>query len=89
VGRRADKHSYPSAQFRRLAKRRGKKRAIVAVSHSLLIAVYHVLRHHVPYQDLGAQHFDRLAPTQLTRYLVKRLERLGHQVTLTPKDVAA
>lgn len=83
------KDSYPSAQFRRLAGRRGKKRAIVAVSHSLLIAVYHVLRDHVPYQDLGAQHFDRLNPTQLTRYLVKRLERLGHQVTLKPMNVAA
>lgn len=83
------KDTYPAAQFRRLAARRGKKRAIVAVSHSLLIAVYHVLRDHVPYQDLGPHHFDRLSPTQLTRHLVKRLERLGHQVTLKPADVAA
>ena len=56
---------------------------------SLLIAVYHVLHDHVPYRELGAAHFDRLAPTQLTRYLVKRLERLGHKVTLEPIDVAA
>jgi transposase len=83
------KGTYPAAQYRRLASRRGKKRAIVAVSHSLLIAVYHVLRDHVPYQDLGADHFDRLKPTQLTRYFVKRLERLGHKVTLEPADVAA
>jgi transposase len=83
------KGTYPAAQFRRLAARRGKKRAIVAVSHSLLIAVYHVLRDHVSYQDLGAHHFDRLNPTQLTRYLVKRLERLGHHVTLKPIDFAA
>ena len=83
------KNSYPSAQYRRLAGRRGKKRAIVAVSHSLLVAAYHVMRDGVPYQDLGAQHFDRLNPTQLTRHLVKRLERLGHKVTLEPIDVAA
>jgi len=83
------KNSYPSAQYRRLAGRRGKKRAIVAVSHSLLVAAYHVMRDGVPYQDLGAQHFDRVNPTQLTRHLVKRLERLGHKVTLEPIDVAA
>jgi transposase len=83
------KNSYPAGQYRRLASRRGKKRAIVAVSHSLLIAVYHVLRTGVPYQDLGAAHFDRLAPQQLTRHLVKRLERLGHKVTLEPTGVAA
>jgi transposase len=83
------KNSYPSAQYRRLAGRRGKKRAIVAVSHSLLVAAYHVMRDGVPYQDLGPQHFDRLNPTQLTRHLVKRLQRLGHKVTLEPIDVAA
>jgi transposase len=83
------KGSYASAQYRRLAGRRGKKRAIVAVSHHLLIAVYHVLQNRVSHNDLGAAHFERLAPEQLTRYLVKRLERLGHTVTLKPADVAA
>jgi transposase len=83
------KHSYYAGQYRRLAGRRGKKRAIVAVSHSLLIAAYHVLRYQMPYHELGEQHFDRLAPAQLTRYLVKRLERLGHKVTLEPTNVAA
>ena len=83
------KNSYAAGQYRRLAARRGKKRAIVAVSHSLLVAVYHVLHHQVVYRDLTATHFDRLAPEQLTRYLVKRLERLGHKVTLEPGDLAA
>lgn len=83
------KRSYYAGQYRRLAGRRGKKRAIVAVSHSLLIAAYHVLRNQVPYHELGEQHFNRLAPRQLTRYLVKRLERLGHKVTLEPTNVAA
>lgn len=76
------KGSYPSAQYRRLVKRRGKHRAIIAVAHSQLIAVYYVLRNRVPYRDLGAEHFDRLTPARLTQYYVRRLEQLGHRVTL-------
>jgi transposase len=83
------KGTYAAAQYRRLVGRRGKKRAIVAVAHSLLIAAYHVLRDGVAYHDLGPQHFDRLNETHLTRYLVKRLEHLGHKVTLEPAHVAA
>ena len=74
--------TYAAAQFRRLATRRGPKRAIVAVAHSLLVAAYYIIRDEVTYCELGADYFDHLAPTQLTRYLVRRLERLGHKVTL-------
>lgn len=76
------KGSYAGAQFRRLAKRRGKQRAIIAVAHSLLVAVYFILRDRVAYQDLGADHFDRLSPVQLTNHYVRRLEQLGHTVQL-------
>jgi len=79
---RNKKHCYPAAQFRHLAARRGKKRAIIAVAHSLLVAAFYIIRDGVEYADLGAAHFDRLAPDKLTRMLVKRLERLGHKVTL-------
>jgi transposase len=79
---RNKKGSYPAAQFRRLAGRRGKKRAIIAVGHSLLVAAFYILRDGVEYRDLGAAHFDRLDSDTLTRQLVKRLERLGHKVTL-------
>jgi transposase len=78
--------SYAGAQFRRLAKRRRKQRAIIAVAHSLLVAVYYILRDRVAYHDLGADHFDRLSQTQLTNHYARRLEQLGHTVTL---DVAA
>ena len=81
-GAKHTRGTYAAAQFRRLAARRGAKRAIVAVAHSLLVAAYYIIRDEVVYADLGAAHFDRLAPTQLTRYFVKRLERLGHKVTL-------
>jgi hypothetical protein len=75
--------SYLSAQYRRLAPRRGKKRALIAVGHSLLVIIYHVLKHKVEYKDLGSDYFDRLEPERLRRYLVKRLERLGYDVRLS------
>jgi len=83
------KHTYFQAQYRRLAARRGKKRAVVAVSHSLIVAVYYILRDGVTYHDLGPDHFDRLTPRALTRTLVQRLERLGFAVTLAPANAAA
>ncbi|MCK6498519.1 MAG: IS110 family transposase [Nitrospira sp.] len=80
-----DKNSYFAAQYRRLAARRGKKRALVAVGHSILVAVYHLLRQSdLCYRDLGADFFDRLDPQRLTKHRVRRLEGLGHKVTLTP-----
>ena len=82
----AAKRSYLRAQYRRLASKRGKKRALVAVGHSLLVAIYHVLKDEVEFTDLGPDYFDRLEPERLRRYLVKRLQALGYDVTLSPKD---
>ncbi len=83
------KHTYLAAQFRRLAARRGKKRAIVALGHTLLVAIYHMLRRHAAYTDLGADHFQRLDPQRLARYHLRKLEALGHQVTLVPVESPA
>lgn len=83
------KHTYLSSQYRRLAGRRGKKRALLAVGHTILVIVYHLLRDRKKYQDLGADYFDRLDTDRLTRQLVRRLERLGHEVVLKPKESAA
>src|SRR4051794_41916029 len=80
------KGSYLGAQYRRLAARRGKKRALLAVGHSLLVIFYHMLKSDVEYQDLGVEYLDRLDPERLRRYLVKRLERLGYQVTLKTQE---
>ena len=79
---------YLGAQFRRLAKRRGEKRAVVAVAHSLLTIIYHVLRNEGPYQELGAAYFDQLQPDKLARYHVRRLAELGYEVTLDPRPAA-
>lgn len=80
------KKTYLAAQFRRLAARRGKKRALVAVGHSLLVIIYHVLKNNVEYHDLGPDYFDKLEPERLRRYLVKRLQNLGFDVALAPKN---
>ena len=83
------KQTYLAAQYRRLAGRRGKKRAIVAVGHTMLVMMYHMLRDGVDYQELGPDYLDKLQPLRLTAYLVKRLESLGHKVTLAQADQAA
>jgi transposase len=82
------KESYLAAQYRRLAARRGKKRALLAVGHTILVIIYHLLKNpEVNYQDLGADFFDRLEPERLRRYLVRRLQSLGYEVALKPKEV--
>ncbi len=78
------KNTYLAAQYRRLVGRRGKKRALVAVGHSILVILYHLLKHGTPYSELGGSYFDQLRPEALTRYFVRRLERLGHKVMLEP-----
>ena len=80
--------TYLAAQYHRLARRCGKRKAIVAVSHTLLVIVYHMLRDQRPYQDLGADYFEQLDATRLQRRYVHGLEQLGYTVTLTPPEVA-
>lgn len=76
------KDGYLAAQYRRLAARRGKKRAIVAVGHTILVAAYHVLKENVDYHDLGAAHFDQRRRERTVTHLVDRLRRLGYHVAL-------
>jgi transposase len=82
------KDNYLSAQFHRIARRRGKQKAVVAVSHSVLVILYHMLREGKPYSDLGPDYFERLEATQIERYHVRHLEQLGYTVTLTPASAA-
>jgi transposase len=81
---RRKKHTYLAAQFGRLATRRGAKKAAVAVGHSILVIIYHLLRDGTRYQDLGPTYFDQRDRATLERRLVARLEALGHTVTLAP-----
>jgi transposase len=83
------KKSYFKAQYHRLAGRRGKKRAIGAVKHSLLVIIYYLLRDDKPYKDLGADYFDKLNPQYRIRYHIRRLTELGQKVELSPMVDAA
>jgi len=78
------KNNYLSALYRRIAARRGAKRAVMAVAHALLEIAYHMLKRKEDYRELGADHFDRIDVNRIRRSLVSRLERLGHKVTLEP-----
>jgi transposase len=83
------KDTYFSALYRRLAARRGKKRAIIAVAHSLLIVIYCMLKQDRTYKELGGNYFDQIHAERHKRYFVKKLEALGFQVNLTPAEQAA
>ena len=78
------KNSYLASQYRRLVGRRGKKRALIAVGHSILVILYYLLKEGRQYADLGTDFFDRLEPQRLTRYYVNRPQKLGHKVVLEP-----
>jgi transposase len=78
------KNTYLGVQYRRLASRIGSKKAAVAVGHSILVIIYHLLRDHESYQDLGANYFDERDRHIVQKQLVRRLERMGYQVELQP-----
>jgi len=73
--------SYLGAQFRRITRRRGPKRAGIAVAHSILVIAYHVLRNGVEFSDLGPDYFDRMNTAKLKRYHLRRLADLGCDVS--------
>lgn len=83
------KGTYLAAQFRRIAARRGKQRAIVAVGHSILVSMYHMLAEERDYADLGGNFFDERERALVQRRLVRRLEHLGLKVTVEPAQASA
>ena len=78
------KGTYLSTLYQRLATRRGKKRAIIAVAHSIVVSAFHMLVRGEPYRELGANYFDERRQTHLVDQLTRRIERLGYRVTLEP-----
>ncbi len=83
------KNTYLAAQYKRIAARRGKKRALIAVGHPILTIVYMMLTRKQPYQDLGAAYFDQREQQRVERRLVQRVERLGYEVSLQPRVLAS
>ncbi|MFF4312674.1 hypothetical protein [Streptomyces sp. NPDC001507] len=86
VGR--TKGTYLAAQYHRLRPRRGEKRTIVAVAHSMLVSAYHMLANDVPYQDLGPDYITRLGEERHRRRLLAQLGALGYDVTLERRQTA-
>jgi transposase len=82
------KGTYLSAFSHRVARRRGKKRAMLAVAHQLLVIIDHVLKTKNPYREVGEDDFDHLERVHIERRSIRRLEQLGYEVTLTPKQIA-
>lgn len=83
------KNKYFQSMFRRLAAKRGKKRAAIAVGHSLLVTGYHMITRQTDYVDLGANFYDERDREGAKRRAVKKLQQLGFAVQLAPLPVAA
>jgi len=83
------KSTYLAAQYNRLATRRGAKRATIAVAHSILVIIYHLLTRQQPYRDLGGNYFDERKRESVANRLVRRLEKLGYQVALDTTPACA
>jgi transposase len=81
------KGTYLGTQYKRLAARRGKKRAIVAVGHSIIVCAYHILAKREPYRDLGAQYFDQYKKERTIKRLINRLNNLGVEVDISAPTV--
>jgi transposase len=79
----ARSQTYLGAQYRRIAQRRGGKRAAVAVAHSILVIAYYIMRDGTVYEDLGVNYFDERDKDKVIRRCVRRIEQLGKEVTLT------
>lgn len=82
------KDSYLSAQYQRLVIRRGGKKATIAVGHTLLVIIYHLLSEDKDYKELGGNYFDEWDRQAVQKRLVRRLEKLGYQVKLEPTSPA-
>jgi transposase len=83
------KNTYLSTQYHRLAARRGKKKAMIAVGHSILVIIYHMLQQQKGYEELGGNYFDERQRQITERRLVRRLEQLGYEVSLKSAHPAA
>jgi transposase len=83
------KTSYLAAQYQRLRGRRGHNKAVTAVAHSILTAIWHMLQTGELYNDPGNDYYTRQNPDRLTKRLIRQLQALGHNVTIEPREVTA
>ena len=77
-----NKSSYFSAQFARISAHRGKKRAYVAVAHSMHVAIYHILKDGVVFKDLGADYYNQFNKERKINAYLKKLKALGWEASV-------
>ena len=80
-----NKQSYLYSRYQRIAERRGGKRALIAIAHTMLTAIYHMLKEKVPYCDLGADYYTNIQHDKLIKRNLRSLEKLGVDVIIQPK----
>lgn len=83
------KDTYLKARYQGLASRRGKKRAVIALGHTILIMAYHIVKEQLTYKELGADYFERLNEQATLRRLTSRIEHLGYHIELIKTASAA
>ncbi len=83
------KNSYLSAQYHKLARRMSKKKALVAVAHTILVIVYYVMKRRESYKELGGDYFEKQQVEQRSRRLIRQLESLGLRVTVEKQEEVA
>jgi transposase len=83
------KDTYLQARYKRLTARRGPLKALVAIEHSIITAIWHMLTDNVPYHELGGDYFAQRDPERATRRAINQLNQLGYTVTLNPREDAA
>jgi hypothetical protein len=81
-GAKNTKNTFLSARYSKLVVRRGKKKAIIAIGHSILISIFHILSRNEPYKELGADYLLNGQQAKRKVYLLKELEKLGYQTVL-------
>lgn len=76
------KHTYLSAKYHSLVGRRGKKRALIAIGHKMLVMAYHIIKNGVPYRELGKDYLLHRREDKIVKNHIKRLRDLGYEVEL-------
>jgi len=77
-----DKNSFFYARYRKLSSRRGGKRALVAIAHSMLLAIYNIIKNKEPFRDLGSDYFYRVDKDKILKRNLQSIKNLGYSVTL-------
>jgi transposase len=78
-----------SAHYKRLCLRIGKKKAIVAVAHTILVIIYHMIKHRLPFKELGDDYFNKMDKEKIKNSMIKRLEKQGYKLLIQAAEEKA